>query len=53
MSVEAAYELKPCLPIPLPEDQLQDVIEKARDWALMHGAAIRSKTSFSVDTLQV
>ncbi|GLV39684.1 Glutathione synthetase 2 [Carabus blaptoides fortunei] len=36
----------------LKEDELKDVIEKAKDWALMHGACMRSRTNFSKDSLQ-
>lgn len=46
-------ELKPCIPLPLDESVLHDVVEKAKDWALMHGAAMRSKAEFSPDALQV
>lgn len=46
-------ELKPCIPLPLDANVLNDVIEKAKDWALMHGAAMRSRAAFSPDTLQV
>lgn len=38
--------------VDLKEDELRDVIEKAKDWALMHGACMRSKTNFSKDSLQ-
>ncbi|GAB0086212.1 Glutathione synthetase [Sergentomyia squamirostris] len=44
--------LKPCIPIPIPEEQLIDVIDKAKDWALMHGAAMRSKVNFNPDAMQ-
>ncbi|KAF2890766.1 hypothetical protein ILUMI_15407, partial [Ignelater luminosus] len=40
------------VPIPLPEIQLKEIIEKAKDWALMHGIAMRSKAKFSPDVLQ-
>jgi hypothetical protein len=40
------------IPLPLPEAQLKEVVEKSKDWALMHGAAMRSKTQFSEDSLQ-
>lgn len=46
-------ELKPCIPLPIDEAVLNDVVEKSKDWALMHGAAMRSKTAFSLDALQV
>lgn len=39
------------LPLPLPEDQLEEIVSKSKDWALMHGAAMRSKTQFSEDSL--
>ncbi|XP_035781829.1 glutathione synthetase-like isoform X3 [Anopheles albimanus] len=44
--------LKSCIPLPLDEAQLIDVVEKAKDWALMHGAAMRSKHNFNSDALQ-
>lgn len=42
-----------CIPFPLDEKTLEDVISKAKDWAIMHGAAMRSKNEFSEDSLQV
>ncbi|XP_058128316.1 glutathione synthetase-like isoform X2 [Anopheles ziemanni] len=44
--------LKSCIPFPLEEDQLVEVVEKAKDWAIMHGAAMRSKQDFNPDALQ-
>lgn len=32
---------------------LNDVIRKAKDWALLHGITARSKTNFSADSVQV
>lgn len=46
-------DLKPCIPLPLDDNVLEDVVAKAKDWAIMHGAAMRSKTDFNPDTLQV
>lgn len=46
-------ELESCIPLPLDEKVLNDVVEKAKDWALMHGAAMRSRSDFSPDALQV
>lgn len=46
-------DLKPCIPLPLDDKVLEDVVDKAKDWAIMHGAAMRSKTDFNPDTLQV
>ncbi|KAJ8925857.1 hypothetical protein NQ315_009709 [Exocentrus adspersus] len=40
-----------CIPIPLPEDVLVELVEKSKDWAIMHGAAMRSKTNFTEDSL--
>ncbi|XP_055551683.1 glutathione synthetase-like isoform X1 [Wyeomyia smithii] len=44
--------LESCIPLPIDESQLLEVVEKAKDWAIMHGAAMRSKTDFSPDALQ-
>ncbi|XP_046802517.1 glutathione synthetase-like isoform X1 [Lucilia cuprina] len=43
--------LEECISIPIPEPVLLEVTEKAKDWAIMHGAAMRSKTNFSPDSL--
>uniref|UniRef100_A0A2M4AFW1 Glutathione synthetase n=1 Tax=Anopheles triannulatus TaxID=58253 RepID=A0A2M4AFW1_9DIPT len=45
-------KLKSCIPLPIDEAKLIDVVEKAKDWALMHGAAMRSKQQFNPDALQ-
>lgn len=45
--------LSPCIKLPLEENVLLDVVEKAKDWALMHGVAMRSKADFSSDNLLV
>lgn len=52
MAAREVRRLESDLPIEIPEDQLKEVVEKAKDWALMHGAAMRSKTNFSSDSLQ-
>lgn len=46
-------DLDSCIPFPIDEATLNDVVSKAKDWALMHGAAMRSKANFSEDSLQV
>lgn len=46
-------DLDSCIPFPIDEATLNDVVQKAKDWALMHGAAMRSKANFSDDSLQV
>ncbi|XP_014092061.2 glutathione synthetase isoform X2 [Bactrocera oleae] len=43
--------LEPCIPLSIEERTLIDVTEKAKDWAIMHGAAMRSKANFSPDSL--
>lgn len=45
--------LDSCIPLPLDKEVLKDVVTKAKDWAIMHGAAMRSKDSFSEDSLVV
>ncbi|XP_031628682.1 glutathione synthetase-like isoform X2 [Contarinia nasturtii] len=45
-------DLGSCIPFPLEEEALKEVISKAKDWAIMHGAALRSKVNFSEDSLQ-
>ena len=29
--------MDPCIPLPIPDEQLEDLVEKAKDYALMHG----------------
>lgn len=45
--------LETCINFPLENQVLLDVVEKAKDWALMHGAGLRSKASFNPDVMQV
>lgn len=42
-------------PIEVPQDrnELKTLVEKVKDWALMHGIAMRSKTNFSDSSLDV
>lgn len=40
------------IPVPLPKEELEELIDKSKDWALMHGACMRSKTKFNPDVLQ-
>lgn len=51
--LKMAGTLDPCIPLPLDEALLKEVVGKAKDWAIMHGAAMRSRDRFSEDTLQV
>lgn len=48
----ATRRLESDLPTEIPEDELKELAAKAKDWALMHGAAMRSKSNFSCDSLQ-
>ncbi|XP_017780713.1 PREDICTED: glutathione synthetase-like isoform X1 [Nicrophorus vespilloides] len=50
-SVEMENQLPSAIPLPIPRDQLKDIVEKAKDWALMHGAAMRPKNNYNPDTL--
>ncbi|XP_055303782.1 glutathione synthetase-like isoform X2 [Sitodiplosis mosellana] len=45
-------DLGSCIPFPIDEETLNEVISKAKDWAIMHGAAMRSKADFSEDSVQ-
>lgn len=42
---------KSCVPLPLKQNELSDVVEKAKDWALMNGAAMRLRSQFDSDSL--
>ncbi|XP_030377991.1 glutathione synthetase, chloroplastic-like isoform X1 [Scaptodrosophila lebanonensis] len=43
--------LRACIDLPLRQDELLEVTAKAKDYAIMHGAAMRSKTNYSADAL--
>lgn len=45
--------LASCIPLPLEHKLLVTVIEKAKDWALMHGVGMRDKKNFTKDSIQV
>ncbi|XP_026750424.2 glutathione synthetase-like isoform X3 [Galleria mellonella] len=42
-----------CIPLPLEHKVLVNVIEKAKDWALMHGVGMRDKKHFTKDAIQI
>ncbi|XP_049833687.1 glutathione synthetase-like isoform X2 [Schistocerca gregaria] len=48
----AVRRLEPCVQLPLDEKTLKEVVTSARDWALMHGACMRSKANYNEDILQ-
>lgn len=39
--------------LPIENRKLDEVVTKAKDWALMHGVAMRSRSDYNPDTLQV
>eukprot|EP00092_Neocalanus_flemingeri_P081177 GFUD01101330.1.p1 GENE.GFUD01101330.1~~GFUD01101330.1.p1 ORF type:complete len:500 (+),score=134.48 GFUD01101330.1:58-1500(+) len=43
--------MDPCIPLPIPDEQLEDLTEKAKDYALMHGICMRQKDKFDRDAL--
>eukprot|EP00092_Neocalanus_flemingeri_P069964 GFUD01085827.1.p1 GENE.GFUD01085827.1~~GFUD01085827.1.p1 ORF type:complete len:481 (+),score=152.43 GFUD01085827.1:71-1513(+) len=43
--------MDPCIPLPIPDDQLEDLVDKAKDYALMHGICMRQKDNFDRDAL--
>lgn len=45
--------LSTCIPVPFDNKVLVNVIEKAKDWALMHGVGMRDKNHFTKDAIQV
>lgn len=45
--------LESCVPLPIPEKELIEVTVKAKDWAIMHGAGMRSKTDYNPDNMFV
>lgn len=45
-------ESKSCIELPLPEDEVKNVIEKAKDWAIMHGNYLFSVFYFSLTSLE-
>ncbi|KAJ0171391.1 hypothetical protein K1T71_012941 [Dendrolimus kikuchii] len=45
--------LATCVPLPLEQKVLVNVIEKAKDWALMHGVGMRDRKHFTKDSIQI
>ncbi|XP_044747047.1 glutathione synthetase-like isoform X2 [Coccinella septempunctata] len=52
MSLDPVYLPNP-IPVPIPDEQLKEIVNKSRDWAIMHGAAMRNKKNFSKDSVQI
>ncbi|KOC62360.1 Glutathione synthetase [Habropoda laboriosa] len=45
--------LQPCIQLQIPKEELERVVDKAKDWALIHGISMRSKESFNRNQVQV
>ncbi|XP_023950218.1 glutathione synthetase isoform X2 [Bicyclus anynana] len=45
--------LASCIPLPLEHRTLVSVVEKAKDWALMHGVGMRDRKHFTKDAIQI
>ncbi|XP_039747500.1 glutathione synthetase-like isoform X3 [Pararge aegeria] len=45
--------LTSCIPLPVEHKLLVTVIEKAKDWALMHGVGMRDRKHFTKDAIQI
>ena len=41
-------KMDPCVPIPLDEKTLEDIVEKAKDYCLMHGKYIQVLPRFQI-----
>jgi len=44
-------KLEPCIPLDMDREKLLDLVEKAKDYALMHGICMRRKDQFDRDAL--
>ncbi|XP_066592782.1 glutathione synthetase-like [Prorops nasuta] len=45
--------LEPCIKLSLKRDNLQDVVDKAIDWTLMHGISMRSPESYKKGRVEI
>ncbi|XP_063596485.1 uncharacterized protein LOC134773240 isoform X2 [Penaeus indicus] len=45
--------LEGCIPLPLPDEIVTEVVPKAKDYALLHGAGMRFKDTYNPDILQM
>ena len=43
--------MEPCVPLSLAEDKLLDLVDKAKDFCLMHGICMRQKDKYDRDAL--
>ncbi|KAL2745192.1 glutathione synthetase-like [Vespula maculifrons] len=49
----STFQLQPCINLNLSQRELQDLIDKAKDWTLMHGISMRSKQNFNKSQIQI
>ncbi|XP_047345527.1 glutathione synthetase-like [Vespa velutina] len=49
----STFQLQPCVDLDLSKKELQDLIDKAKDWAIMHGINMRSKQNFNKSQVQI
>ncbi|XP_045461190.1 glutathione synthetase-like isoform X2 [Harmonia axyridis] len=52
MSLNPVY-LPNAIPLPIADEELREIVDKSKDWAVMHGAAMRNKNSFCKDAVQI
>ncbi|XP_047482294.1 glutathione synthetase-like isoform X1 [Penaeus chinensis] len=45
--------LEGCIPLPLPDEIVSEIVPKAKDYALLHGAGMRFKDTYNPDILQM
>ncbi|KAK4298479.1 hypothetical protein Pmani_029177 [Petrolisthes manimaculis] len=50
-NVSTTSFLESCIPLPLPQEILDDIVPKAKDFAVLHGAGMRHKAKYDPDTL--
>merc|ERR1712012_1436481 len=43
--------MDPCVPIPMDKDKLMELVDKAKDYCLMHGICMRQKAKYDRDAL--
>lgn len=48
-----ACRLEPCVQLPLSKETLREIVDKGKDWTLMHGMSMRSRKNFSKDQVQI
>ncbi|KAK8394590.1 hypothetical protein O3P69_006622 [Scylla paramamosain] len=51
--VSTTRTIESCLPLPLPVEILEDIVPKAKDFAILHGAGMRYRTNYDPDSLQL